>query len=373
MKYLSALCILAALSTSAQAQDCATPVALNDGWTVAKPAESGIDPAALCSLDRFISFMPKPINIHSVVVVRHGKLVAERYYKGEDERLYKSVGAVQFGPEVKHDLRAITQNVVGLLVGVARGEGKFPALDTPLTSVLPDAATTRPDHTGVTLGQLLSMSSGMGWNEKAPYEDPANSLRLLEDATDPVRFVLEQRTWSKPGEFFNYSSGATTLLMAVLARTTGQKVDDYARQKLFAPLGITDSEWDAMPASGQLSPAGLRLRPRDLAKLGQLLLSDGVWSGKQVLAKGWATETMKPRVNADNLFYYGYQWWLGRTFLRDRDLPYAAGIGYGGQRLYVLPGLDTVIVITAGHYDQFQQFVIPAAIFDHLLLPAIKD
>ncbi len=374
MKYPVALCAVAVFSTPALAQNCTTPAPLDDGWAIAAPAASGIDADALCGLDRFISYMPKPTNIHAVVVVRHGKLVAERYYDGEDQKLAKPLGAIHFGPEVKHDLRAITQNVVGLLVGVALGEGKFPALDKPLMDQLPELASLRkPENAAITLSQLLTMSSGLGWNEKSPFEDPTNSLRRLDDAADPVRFVVEQRMWSKPGEFFNYSNGATTLLMAVLAKTTGRPVHDYAREKLFAPLGITDSEWVGLPKSGQPAPDGLRLRPRDTAKLGQLLLSDGVWNGKQVLPKGWAAETMKPRVNADKLFYYGYHWWLGRSFLRGRDLAWAGGIGYGGQRLYVIPGLDTVIAITAGHYDQYQQYVIPEAIFDHLLLPATRD
>jgi CubicO group peptidase (beta-lactamase class C family) len=380
MQMIRSLCIfsmLAAFALPAWAQtptDCSTPAALNDGWTNASPADSGIDPDALCRLDRFIGYMPKPTNIHAVLVARHGKLVAERYYTGSDQRLTKPIGTVHFGPEVKHDLRAITQNVVSLLVGIAVGEGKLPSLDTPMMDRLPDYAALRtPENDAVTLRQLLTMSSGMGWNEKAPYEDPRNSLRQVEAAADPVRFALDQKAWSKPGAFFNYSSGSTLLLMAVLAKSTGEKVEDYAREKLFGPLGITDVTWGAMPGSNQPSASGLRLRPRDTLKLGQLLLSDGVWNGRQVLPKGWAAEATTPRINADNLFYYGYHWWLGRSFLRNRDLAWAGGIGYGGQRLWVVPGLDLVVLVNAGHYDEFQQFVIPEAIFSHLILPATKD
>jgi CubicO group peptidase (beta-lactamase class C family) len=189
---------------------------------------------------------------------------------------------------------------------------------------------------------------------------------------DPYRFVLQQRVASKPGEIYNYSSGDTELLGALLANGTGRSIDDYARDKLFSPLDITDVEWMKMPNSGHpFAAAGLRLRPRDMAKLGQLLLTDGRWNGKQMVPRGWVAESTEPRIKAYGL-NYGYQWWLGRTFLKGRDLHWTAGFGFGDQRVFVQPDFDLVVAITAGEYaDPLQRGLIPLDIFTRHVLPAI--
>ena len=207
-----------------------------------------------------------------------------------------------------------------------------------------------PDNARITLRDLLTMSSGLDWEESRPYGDPKNSVWQMVRAPDPYRFVLQQRVTFKPGAVFNYNSGNTELLGLVLARSIGQSIDDYARDKLFGPLGITDFDWVKLRNSGQpFAAAGLRLRPRDMAKLGQLLLNDGQWNGRQVVPKGWVAESTRPRLKAFGLGY-GYQWWLGRTFSKHGWLPWTAGLGYGGQSLFVQPDLDLVVAVTAGDY-----------------------
>jgi len=371
---LLALALLGAPAFADNVANCGTPVALNDGWTLAKPEESGFDATRLCELDNFLAQWPAR-NIHAVVVVRHGKLVMERYFSGPDERWGRPLGTVQFGPEVKHDLRSISKSVTSLLVGIALGEGKFPKLDSPVFDQFPEYAALRTaGKAEITFRQLLTMSSGLAWDESTPYSNPANSERRLIDAVDPTRYVLEQPLAALPGEFYNYNGGGTTLLAAVLAKSTGRRLDDYAREKLFGPLDIIDFEWVDMPTTGQPAAAsGLRLQPRDTAKLGQLMLADGVWNGKQVLPKGWVAESIKPRLNGEGLYYYGYQWWLGRTMLRGRNLLWTAGVGYGGQRLFIQPDLDLVVMVNAGHYASPLQGVIPLAIFNRWVLPTIYD
>ena len=276
---------------------------------------------------------------------------------------------------MKHDLRSISKSATSLLVGIALAEGKFPALDSPVFDSFPELAALRtPEKMHITFRHLLTMSSGLKWDESIPYSNPANSERRMIDSADPVRYVLEQPLAAPPGAVYNYNGGNTTLLAAVLAKTTGRRLDDYAREKLFGPLGIADFEWISMPASGEPAAAsGLRLRARDSAKLGQLLLTDGLWNGKQVLPKGWAAESVTPHLNGEGLYYYGYQWWLGRTMLRGRNLIWSAGFGFGGQRLYVAPELDLVVMINAGHYGGPLQGAIPLGIFTRLVMPALRD
>jgi CubicO group peptidase (beta-lactamase class C family) len=167
------------------------------------------------------------------------------------------------------------------------------------------------------------------------------------------------------------------VLGAAIAKATGQPLADYARDKLFAPLAITDFEWVSFPKAPAIAVAasGLRLRPRDAAKLGRLLLTDGQWNGKQVVPAGWAVQSVKPRINGDSIYFYGYQWWLGRSFRGNGggEVTWAAGVGYGGQRLFVVPDLDLVVMINAGHYASALQGVIPIGIFNRVVLPAVKD
>jgi len=376
-RLLLALLALTVLASPAAAQDataCGTPAVIDDGWATAKPDDVGLDGARLCGLDKFLEQWPNA-NIHSVTVARRGKLVFERYFTGQDERWGTPLGEVKFGPETLHDLRSISKSVVSLLVGIALREGTFPSIDSAVFDQFPEyAALKTPEKARITFWHLLTMSSGFAWNEAIPYSNPANSERRLIDSAEPARYVLEQPMALPPGYLYNYNGGNTALLAAVLAKKTGQTLDAYARQKLFAPLGITDSEWVVMPASNTAAAAsGARLRPRDLAKIGQLMTSDGAWQGKQVVPRGWVAESTRLHINGEGIYYYGYQWWLGRTLLHGRDRPWIAGFGWGGQRLYIQPDLDLVVTVNAGYYGSPLQGVIPHQLFTRFVLQAVKD
>jgi CubicO group peptidase (beta-lactamase class C family) len=373
---LLALIALALPASAQEAKVCGAPVSLTDGWNIAPQPDVGLDPAKLCGLDAFLAQWPQA-NIHAVVVVRKGKLAMERYFSGADERWGEPIGTVQYGPEVKHDLRSISKSVTSLLVGIARGEGKFPALDSSAIGFFPQYAGLKTaDNARITFADFLTMSSGLAWDESLPYANPANSERRLIDAANPIQYVFEQKLVAPPGTVYNYNGGGTTVLGAAVAKATGQRLDDYARDRLFAPLDITDYEWIGLPFAAHHPPAaasGLRLRARDTAKLGQLMLSDGVWRDRQVLPKGWAADSIKPRLNGEGLYFYGYQWWLGRSFRHGAQLTWAAGVGYGGQRLFVVPALDLVVMVNAGHYTSSLQGVIPLGIFNRIVPPAVKD
>jgi CubicO group peptidase (beta-lactamase class C family) len=372
--FLMLLLAVLAFSAEAHAQDCpAPPVDLKDGWTRATPAEVGLDPARLCDLDAVLEQWPHR-NIHAVIVVHRGKLVMERYFAGPDERWGWTIGDVKHAPDVKHDLRSMSKSVTSLLVGIASGEGKFPALDSAVFDSFPElAALATPEKRRITFRHLLTMSSGLAWDENIPYSSPLNSERRLIDSSDPMRFILEQPLSSAPGTFYNYSGGDTTLLAAVVARTTGKRIEDYARDRLFGPLDISDFDWVRMPNGETAAASGLRLRPRDAAKLGQLMLDDGRWNGRQVLPRGWATESSQPRINGRGVFLYGYQWWLGRSLRANGQVDWVAAFGLGGQTLYVVPSLDLVVMVNAGHYSNALQGIIPPAILNYVVLPAVKD
>ncbi|KGM35770.1 serine hydrolase domain-containing protein [Inquilinus limosus] len=368
-----ALPLIALLASPAVAADtppdCHAPAVLNDGWAIAVPADEGFDPATLCAVGPALEAR----NAHAVLVVRHGTLVYERYFAGEDERWGQPLGRVAHDAATKHDLRSITKSVTSLLVGIAVDHGWIKDIDAPVLSLLPQYADLRsPETDRITLRHLLTMSSGLAWSEDLPYSDPRNSERLMSDAPDPYRYVLEQPFATAPGERWTYSGGATALLSAVLKQVSGRPLDVLAREVLFAPLGIDDVEWVRYPNGDPVAASGLRLRPRDIAKIGRLVLDHGAWQGKQIVSPGWIAQSTTRQIAAEDEIDYGFQWWLGHSQIGGQDLRWSAGVGWGGQRLFLVPDRDLLVVVTAGLYDQpdaqdalgrdvLERYVLPAA------------
>jgi CubicO group peptidase (beta-lactamase class C family) len=340
-------------------------------WTTILPADAGIAPDLADRLDAAVR-KGELINLHGVLVARGGKLVVERYYEGRDERWGRPLGMVKFGPDVKHDLRSISKSVVGLLYGIARADGKVPPPDQPLVDQFPaykDLAVD-PQRRRMTIAHALSMTLGTDWNEDLPYSDPRNGEYAMEMAPDRYRFVLDRPFVAEPGTRWNYNGGATAVLGRLIAQGVGKPLLDYAREKLFDPLGIRDAEWTAGTNGEAAAASGLRTRPRDLAKLGQLVLERGRWGERQLVPADWLDQSFAPHAHVEEGLDYGYQWWLGR--LSGSGQPWIAGFGNGGQRVIVVPGLHLVVAITAGNYNQPDQSEIPLAVMRNFVIPALS-
>lgn len=370
---LISVSIFAAAPAHAQAAaSCGVPTARNDGWPVATPAKAGLDDARLCALSKWLDGFPQS-NVHSVIVARRGALVFERYFTGDDEVWGRPVGVVEHGPAVKHDLRSVTKSITGLLVGIALDRKLIASIDEPVFTFFPEHADLRtPQKDRILLRHLLTMSAGLAWNENIPYSNPANSERRMTDAPNPYRYILEQRLADRPGAQFNYSGGATQLLAGIVQKAAGKPLEEFAREALFAPLGITDVTWVKMPNGDVSAASGLRLTPRDLAKLGQLMLARGEWNGRRVAPADWIAQSTTPQIEAIDFLFYGHQWWLGRSMIERRELPWTAGFGLGGQRLFIVPGLDLVVVTTAGLYNSPMQRWVPWEIFRRYVVGAVR-
>jgi CubicO group peptidase (beta-lactamase class C family) len=355
----------------AQEKDCGKPTEINDGWRVAAPAEAGLDPALLCAIGpRFEAW--KDANAHSVVIVRKGVLVYERYFAGEDERGGMPIGQVKFDAATRHDLRSVTKSITALVVGIAIDRGWIKNADAPVFSFFPDYADLRtPEKDGITLRHLLTMSAGFAWNEQIPYSNPANSDRRMYIAADPLRYLLSQPMAAPPGRDYNYNSGATALLGAAVAKAAGKPFDAVVKETLFDPLGIADVEWIRYPGGQPVAGWGLRMKPRDLAKVGQLVLAKGLWQGKQIVPPAWIADATAPHINGESIFFYGYQFWLGRSFVAGRAVEWAAGVGWGGQRLFIVPSEDLVVVVHAGLYYTMNQSIVGTTVLNRHVLPAI--
>jgi CubicO group peptidase (beta-lactamase class C family) len=301
------------------------PAFPDDVWKASTPETEGMDPARLLAGVEAIG--ARKLAIHSFLVIRHGKLVLERY--GKD-------GGRQLGPDDLHVLHSVTKTFTAALVGMAIADGKIPSVKARAMDWFPgEAIEARSESKDrMTLEDLLTMRSGLEW-EEGPSD---RVFRLRECAAEAV---LSQPMAAAPGTHWQYSSGNAQILAEIVRRATGKSPLAFATERLFGPLGIKDLRWLVDDGGTQYGGWGLFLRPRDLARFGQLYLQRGRWQGKQVVPEAWVVESTRARTatpwpGGD----YGYQVWVpkfGGFVLR----------GYLGQEVFVFPEKDLVVVFTA--------------------------
>jgi CubicO group peptidase (beta-lactamase class C family) len=343
-------------------------------WKIDRPESVGLQSEPLDALVKWLDGFDEA-NIHGIVVVRHGMLLFEHYRTGEDECWGVPLGKVAHGPETKHDLRSVTKSVNSLLLGIALEHKLIDHIDEPVLKWFPEYSDLRTlEKERISLRHLLTMSAGLEWDEYIPYDDPKNSEVRMLMSSDQYRYTLEQPVVSAPGKVWNYNSGGSALLGAVIGKAAGKPLDDAARELLLEPLGITDLAWTKNDKSGIPEVGGLRLRARDFAKIGQLVLAGGNWNGRQIVSHKWINESTAAHIGpADRLLFYGFQWWQGRSLFNGHDVPWIAAIGNGGQRIIVVPELDLVVAITAGLYAHPIQVWLPLLIFNRYILGAVSE
>lgn len=338
------------------------PPVLDDGWRTASPDAVGLDGARLAEMTEALR-RGEHGNVHALLIERDGRLVYEEYFTGEDESLGQDLGRVTFGRTSLHDIRSVGKSIVSTLVGIAIEEGALPSVDEPLHALLPDYAhLLTGGKREVRLRHLLGMSAGLDYDELSlPYSDSDNDWVRLVGSPDPLAFVLGLDLVAEPGSTFAYNTGLTQLLAAVLERATGEEIEDYADRVLFRPLGIYDVVWRGDLGGIPNAGAGMRMRPRDVVKLGSLYLHGGRWNGEWVVPEAWVEEATRRRLPVPypepapafvRDVGYGYQWWTARygTSRGDLDIPFM--LGNGQQRVMLLPELGVAVTLLAGYYGE---------------------
>lgn len=323
----------------------------------------------------------KVSGLHALLVSRGGVTLFEHYGKGVDEDISRNIfdgnNMVTFGPKVLHDLRSVSKSVVALAYGVALAQGKVPPPEAKLYDQFPEYPdlAKQPGREKLTIGHVLSMTLGLEWDElTVPYgNDLRNSEIAMEAAPDRFRFILGLPIVGEPGVKWTYCGAATAILGRLIAKGTGEKLPAYARRVLFDPMGFGPSEW-AISADGEPRAAsGCRLLPRDLLKVGQVALAGGAWQGKQIVPADWVKRITTPTVRIEGARSYGYHWYIYDAMVDGQRQYWFGGIGWGGQKLYVFPGLELVVAMTCGNYSKpgMEQNRINIVVLNEVVFPSL--
>jgi CubicO group peptidase (beta-lactamase class C family) len=312
------------------------PVTQSFDWPTSTPEAQGIDSP---SLERAFQEAAELPFVFSILLVRHGFLVAERYFHGASTAQARSI-------------HSVSKSLTSALVGIALREGYLQSLDQKLLDFFPEhgSADLDPRIGEITLRHLLTMKSGFAWSEDA--ED----WEGYSGSPDWIAYALNLPLEHPPGEVFSYATPNADLLAAVLAKATGRTTRQFAEATLFEPLGITVGRWDQDSQGHYAGGHDLYVTPRNLARFGYLYLNGGGIGDRQVVPQSWVEESTQPyfvsnvRWGPLEGYGYGYQWWLATLAGRHGFF----GLGFGGQYVIVVPTLD-LVVVTSTNGDSWER------------------
>lgn len=339
-----------------QHSELGLPVELNDGWTIGNLTESRISPEPLLELIEEIQADTFP-DVHSVLIAHKGKLVFESYfpgytfdYEGKDFR-----GSwIEFGSETLHNVASVTKSITGILVGIAIDQNCLPDLDASVFSFFPEHGyLTDEGKSKITLAHLLTMTSGLEWNEQDIfYSELENDIVQLAIVDDPVAYVLSKPLVNQPASTFYYNGGGPIVLGEIIQRCSDKRLEQFAEEHLFHPLQIHEMKWKRLTPTIYDAAGGIQLHPRDMAKIGQLVLNKGTWNGTRIVSESWIGMMTRRWVPLGPVMGYGFFWWTQEYPNGDNIINTVRADGWGGQRIMIFPDFDLVVVFTGGNYTQ---------------------
>ncbi|MEJ2263971.1 MAG: serine hydrolase [Anaerolineales bacterium] len=315
-----------------------------EDWRSSTPEAQGMEAGKLAEM--LDAIQEQHLNLHSLLVIRNGYLVSETYF-----------GSYQ--QDTRHETYSVTKSFVATLIGMAIDKGYIDGVEHRIVDFFPERTLANLDEQkeAMTLNDVLTMRSGLDWQEgEAAYG-------AMYRSPDWVQFMLDKPMVWPPGSQFNYCSGCSHLLSAILQQTTGMNTRDFAEEYLFEPMGVSNAVWDTDGAGIPIGGWGLQMTPREMAKLGHLYLHHGEWEGQQIVSASWVEEATKEHTQAEDEWGYGYQWW---TY---PPLGTYAAWGLYGQTIFVIPESDLVVVTTAemDNDDEITELV------EKYIVPAVRE
>ncbi len=351
-------------------------------WPVSTPEAEGVDPAAIDSLIADIDAGRYGLIDH-FLLIRNGRVIADRRWDHSER--YAELLAEQedttghqynydhpaWHPYYRdtdlHSLQSVTKSVMSVAFGIAVDKEHIPGVSVAAWPFLeaygPDL--TDPRRAAAVIEDFLTMRSGIEWAVPGQtYDDETHPTVELEASDAWIEYVVGRPAGTDPGTRFDYNDGVSVLLGRILREATGQRIDAWAQEHLFGPIGIEDYYWKITPDGEADSEGGLYLATHDLARIGYLMLRGGEWNGRQVVSRDWVTASTSPVVTEPG---YGYQWWVPSH--ENGETRIFAANGYGGQFLHVVPEHDLISVFNGWTLHQraemsswmaLQQRILPA-------------
>jgi CubicO group peptidase (beta-lactamase class C family) len=296
-----------------------------EAWASTNPEQAGFDSAKLAQA--LLEIKGADPSIHAIFLEADGRAFLDAIYYPYDRRH-------------PHNVASVTKSVMTTLIGIAVDQGKL-GLDQPVLQFFPGRAITNLDARKgrMTVRHFVGMTSGL--NCIGEHDEP--TLHQMNASADWVQFTLDLEMVAEPGSTFSYCSPGMHLLSAILQNATGMSALDFARQNLFAPLGIKEVIWPRDPQGFNTGWGDLHLHPSDAAKIGYLFLNQGMWDGQQIVSKDWVVQSSRKQASTHPPWQddYGYGWWI----MKDDDIPQFAAAGRGGQKIAVFPTLGFVAVV----------------------------
>ena len=356
-KYLSAIIFLTFWVFGCSLQSREDKNNTNLFWETSDPEAEGINKLVIDSIHQEIQDGVYGLIDH-FLLIRNGKIIADYHYDWDYETISRNYDTSRhqynydhpdwhpyYNYSDLHSLQSVTKSITSLLLGIAMDEGLVSHLDTAILPLFSDYQLDLSDERKklITLRNLLTMQSGLEWDESSAYADNSeNNCTILELSNDWIQYVLNRPMDTIPGTNYVYNSGVSVLLGKVVQIATGKRIDKWAEEKLFGPLGITEYYWKQTPQGEIDTEGGLYLKPHDLAKIGYLSLQKGRWENEQIVSEDWIEKSIQPVVKLGDRFGYGYQWWVVHD--SGEILSYNMH-GYGGQIVSIIPKNDIVIVL----------------------------
>lgn len=330
-----------------------------EGWRTCKPEEVGMNSEKLKELNEEILLLLKlHIDIHSVLIIKNGYIVAEQYYSDK------------YGPDSLHPVNSCTKSLTSALIGIAIDKQYIQDENILMTGFFPEynIENLTNDKQKIALKHMLTMSAGLDWHElDYRYNDERNTFNQWASSADRVRFVLDRPMTAVPGEKYTYNTGISHVLSAIIKKSTGVRADSFALENIFKPLGIERYYWPIDTHGVAYGGNGVRLLPRDMAKFGYLYLKKGMWNEEQIVPQEWVEISQMKLIKRNDIpdYYYGYHWWVSN------ENSYSA-VGFGGQWITIFPGQNLVVVFTNQFTDGDDfQWSTPERLVKSYILPSI--
>jgi len=314
------------------------PKTFNDGWQVSSLQAVGIEVEPIEEISAQIRDRDTIDHVLSLLIVKNGKLVHEVY-------------SPYCQRNTLHVLASITKTITSTLVGIAIDRGMIKSVDTKVHTLIPEFANQikDPSFKNISLKHIMTMTSGLNWNERVSYNNPQNDEYQMVESENWTKYVLSKSMAAKPGTRFNYNTGSIHLLSAVLKSVSGLYAHQFAEKYLLHPMSIYGYQWNkdpmGYPCTGG-TDGGIGLRTRDVAKFAWLFLKDGKWKDKRIISEKWRKEAPISYTRMSGRRRYAYNWFSGSKTVNGKRFEYIATFGYGGQTLYIVPKHDLIVIIT---------------------------